>query len=64
VALVLLANYYNSLDAGLAKSLLDEAGIGSVLFDSETSNFWGSGVIPIRLMVLDEDRDAAAKVLA
>jgi Putative prokaryotic signal transducing protein len=62
--LVLLANYYNSLDAGLAKSLLDEAGIGSVLFDSETSNFWGSGVIPIRLMVLDEDRAEAAKILA
>lgn len=64
MALVLLANYYNSLDAGLAKSLLDEAGIGSVLFDAETSNFWGSGVIPIRLMVLDEDLADAAKVIA
>jgi Putative prokaryotic signal transducing protein len=64
MALVEAARFYNSFDAGSAKALLDDADIGSVLFDFETANFWGSMVIPIRLMVLDEDLRAATKALS
>ena len=64
MTLVKLAEYYNSLDAGVAKSLLDDAGIGSVLFDTEMASYaWGS-FIPIRLMVLDEDLQDAQRVIA
>lgn len=64
MTLVKLADYYNSLDAGVAKTLLDDAGIGSVLFDTEMSSYaWGS-FIPIRLMVLDEDLQEARQVIA
>lgn len=63
MALVELAQYYDSFAAGIAKARLDDAGIGSVLFDFETANFWGSMVIPIRLMVLDEDLHEAAQAL-
>jgi Putative prokaryotic signal transducing protein len=64
VTLVKLAEFYNSLDAGIAKSLLDDADIGSVLFDTEMSSYaWGS-FIPIRLMVLDEDLHQARQIIA
>lgn len=63
MALVELARYYDSFAAGIAKARLDDADIGSVLFDFETANFWGSMVIPIRLMVLDEDLQEAAQAL-
>jgi Putative prokaryotic signal transducing protein len=64
MALVEAARYYNSFEAGAAKALLDDAEIGSVLFDFETANFWGSMVIPIRLMVLEEDLTVATKTLS
>lgn len=64
MTLVKLAEYYNSIDAGIAKSWLDDADIGSVLFDTEMSSYaWGS-FIPIRLMVLDEDLSEAQKIIA
>ncbi len=54
MSLVEAARFGNSLDAGAASALLDAAGIGNVLFDQDMS--WvGLGLIPIRLMVLDED---------
>ena len=64
MALVELARFYNSFDAGVAKSRLDADGLHSVLFDTEMS--WdGMGLlIPVRLMVLDEDADAAGAILA
>ena len=64
MALVEAARYYNSFEAGLAKSHLEDEGIGAVLFDFDMANFYGAGLIPIRLMVLDEDLSAAHKVLA
>lgn len=60
MALVEAARFYNSFEAGAAKALLDDADIGSVLFDFETCNVWG----PIRLMVLHEDLRAATKTLS
>jgi hypothetical protein len=64
MALVEAARFYNSFEAGAAKALLDDADIGSVLFDFETANFWGTMVIPIRLMVLEEDLHSATRMLS
>ncbi|MDT9599610.1 putative signal transducing protein [Sphingosinicella rhizophila] len=63
MALVELARFYNSFEAGLARSRLASEGIESFIFDMEMS--WdGMGIlIPIRLMVDDEDRDEAAGLL-
>ncbi|HEY0013845.1 MAG TPA: DUF2007 domain-containing protein [Allosphingosinicella sp.] len=63
MALVQLARFYNSFEAGLAKSRLDVEGIDSVLFDMEMSWEGLGGLIPIRLMVLDEDEAEARRVL-
>jgi hypothetical protein len=64
MALVEAARFYNSFEAGLARSRLEEEEIGCVLFDTEMSWEAFGGVIPIRLMVLDEDLAAARAALA
>lgn len=63
MALVLAAKFYNVLDASLAKARLEAEDIPSVLFDTEMN--WGGldGVVPIRLMVDDEDLAAAQRLL-
>ena len=43
---------------------LEAEGIGSVLFDAEMSSFGWGPMMPIRLMVLDEDLDEARRLLA
>jgi hypothetical protein len=63
MALVQLARFYNSFEAGLAKSKLEAEGIESVLFDTEMSWEGLGGLIPIRMMVLDEDVAEARRVL-
>lgn len=63
--LVEAGRYANSLDAGLAKSLLDHAGVGNVLFDSGLNGVEPIGLLfPVRLMVLEEDLADAREVLA
>jgi len=45
-------------------ALLRDSGIESIVFDAHTSVLEGSlGAIPRRLMVLDEDYDAARRVV-
>lgn len=45
-------------------SVLRDSGIDSVVFDEHTSIVEGSiGILPRRLMVLDEDYDAARRLL-
>jgi hypothetical protein len=63
MSLVEAARFWNSFEAGLAESKLEDEGIGSVLFDGEMANFLGAGLVPIRLMVLDEDLEDARKIL-
>lgn len=63
MALVLAARFYNSFEAGNARALLDANGIESVLFDLEMSWEGLGGLIPIRLMVLDEDLEEARSIL-
>jgi len=64
MALVELARFYNSFEAGLACSVLAEHDIDSVLFDTEMTWEGMGGIIPIRLMVLDEDEIEAKRVLS
>ena len=64
MSLVELARYATRVEADLARLNLEAEGIESVLFDAETNNFFGGiGLIWVRLMVLDEDRDLAAQIL-
>ena len=62
--LVEAGRFYNSFEAGLVRSLLAAHGIESVLFDTEMSWEGMGGIIPIRLMVVEEDADEARSILA
>jgi hypothetical protein len=64
MALVEAAKYYNSFEAGAARSRLDADGIDSFLFDMNMSWEGMSGIIPIRLMVEEEDFADAKRALA
>ena len=63
MARVAAARFLNSLEAGLARSHLEAEGIDCVLFDTEMSWEGLGGLIPIRLMVIDEDLDEARRLL-
>ena len=64
MALVEAARFFTRIEASLAKGRLDAADIPSFLFDMEMN--WGGadlGVVPVRLMVDDEDLEAAQNLL-
>ena len=63
MSLVLAARFYNGFEAAIAQSRLTYAGIDSHIFDLEMN--WGglNGGIPVRLMVAEEDLEAARKLL-
>ena len=63
MALVAVATFYNSFEAGIARSRLESDGIHSVLFDFNASMEGASFLVPIRLMVDDEDAEEAARIL-
>jgi hypothetical protein len=64
MALVELAKYYNVYEASLVKGRLEAADIASILFDTEMN--WGGldGVVPVRLMIDEDDLAQARRVLA
>lgn len=64
MALVEIARFYNSFEAGVVQSRLDADGIDSVLFDLDMSLQAMGVAIPIRLMVDDEDAAAARAIIA
>ena len=64
MSLVEVALFDNRIEAELARLNLEADGIGSVLFDAEMSSFGWGPMMPIRLMVLDEDEDEARRLLA
>jgi hypothetical protein len=63
MALVELAKFYNVFEASLAKGRLDAEDVASVLFDTEMN--WGGldGVVPVRLMVDEDDFEPARRIL-
>ena len=63
MALVELARFQTKVEADLARLLLEAEGFGPVLFD-ENMNYIGLGsIMPIRLMVVEEEYMAAAELL-
>ena len=64
MALVELARFDNRIEAELAKLLLASHGLEAILFDAEMNSFGFGPMMPVRLMVLDEDRSLAESLLA
>jgi hypothetical protein len=63
MALVELARFQTKVEADLARLLLQSEGFGPVLFD-ENMNYIGLGsIMPIRLMVVEEEYEPAAALL-
>ena len=65
MSLVEAARFYTRVEGEIAKGALEAADIPSVLFDAEMN--WGGvdlGVIPVRLMVHEDDLAAARALLA
>jgi hypothetical protein len=64
MALAELAKYYNVFEASLVKARLEAEDIASVLFDTEMN--WGGldGVVPVRLMVDEDDLGPARRIIA
>lgn len=64
MALVEAARFSTRIEADLARLLLESADIDAILFDAEMSSFGWGPMMPVRLMVLDEDLELAREVLA
>ena len=62
--LVEAARYTTRVEADIARLYLESEGVEAVLFDTEVNYFYGGLVLPVRLMVLDEDVDQARRLLA
>lgn len=63
MSLVELARFDNRIEAEVARLNLEAEGIDAVLFDAEISHFYGGWLLPIRLMVLEEQLEEARAVL-
>jgi hypothetical protein len=61
--LVEAARYNSRVEADLARLYFGSEGVESVLFDSEINSSYGGLFMPVRLMVLDEDLEAARALL-
>lgn len=65
MSLVELKRYFTGVEAEVARLNLESHGIHAVVFDSGLNSAEGGGMATAaRLMVLDEDRDEAAALLA
>ncbi len=64
MGLVELARFDNRIEAELAKLLLQSEGLEAILFDAEMNSFGWGPMMPVRLMVLEEDRELAERLLA
>jgi hypothetical protein len=64
MALVELTRFDTRIEAELAKLLLTAEGVDAILFDAEMNSFGWGPMMPVRLMVLEEDRDLAEQLLA
>ncbi|MGZ8285494.1 MAG: putative signal transducing protein [Allosphingosinicella sp.] len=64
MALVEAAKFYDSLAAGAAQSRLSAEGIDSFIFDMGMTLQAVGFAIPVRLMVDEDDREKAERLLA
>ena len=62
MALVEAARFFTSVQADIARLLLEDSEIDAVLFDQGLNYSLGAGM-PVRLMVLEEDLKEAQRLL-
>ena len=58
--------FNNRVEADLARLYLESEGVVGVLFDADINNVFGwfsAAMLPVRLMVLDEDLSEAQRLL-
>ena len=63
MALVELGRFQTRVEADLARLYLESEGVDAILFDAEMHGFGWGPMMPVRLMVLDEDLELARKLL-
>jgi hypothetical protein len=63
MALVELGRFQTRVEADLARLYLESEGVDAILFDAEMHGFGWGPMMPVRLMVLDEDAELARKLL-
>lgn len=63
MSLVELARFDNRIEAELARLNLEAEGVGAVLFDAEMNSYGWGPLMPIRLMVIEEDLAEARRLL-
>lgn len=61
--LVEAARFNSRVEGDLARLYLESEGIEAILFDTEINYFYGGLVMPVRLMVLDDDLGRAQRAL-
>jgi hypothetical protein len=59
-----LGRYQTRTEAELVRLFLASADIETVLFDAEMNSYGWGPMMPVRLMILDEDLEQARKLLA
>ena len=62
--IVELARFDTRTEAELTRLFVASAGIEAILFDAEMNSYGWGPMMPVRLMVLDEDLDQARLLLA
>jgi hypothetical protein len=63
MALVEVETLYDRMTAEIARGRLEAAGIEAVLFDAGIVSLIGGGLSGVRVMVADDDADAARALL-
>lgn len=58
-----LARYNSRVEADLARLKLESEGIDAILFDADTHAIGWGPMVPVRLMVLEEDLAEARRLL-
>lgn len=61
--MVELGRYLTPVEAELARLLLGSHGIEALVFDGQMNNFYGGFLMPVRLMVDEDDATDARRIL-
>ena len=61
--MVEIGRYLTAVEADLARLLLGSHGIEAIIFDGQMNNVYGGFLMPVRLMVADEDELEARPIL-